>query len=104
MNQSFYFELMLTMTEAQISGFQLVDIYKSIYFRSFLKVASNDGSSSDNVYNEWLKLADMELAIELRSAGFTSALSRYIDSLVELHSMYRSAGFPVDYFDCLFFC
>jgi polyhydroxyalkanoate synthase len=90
------------MTEAQISGFQLVDIYNSIYFRSFLKAASNDGSSSDNVYNEWLKLADMELAIELRSAGFTSALSRYIDSLVELYSMYRSAGFPVDYFDWLF--
>ncbi len=54
------------------------------------------------LYKTWLKLTDKELQKELKSEHFTSLLSKYVDSLIELHSAYRRiAGYPIDYLDRL---
>lgn len=100
-----YLELMAAVVEAQIRGFKLMSIYNIVYLRAFQKMTgdNDDGTSTTkSFYKQWLRHVDKELERELRSAGFTSALSRYMDSLVELHSTYRRAGFPADYFDWLF--
>ena len=49
-----------------------------------------------------VKIMDKEFDKELKSMSFTSLLSKYIDSIVDLHSLYRRTGFPVDYLDWLF--
>src|ERR687891_432299 len=53
-------------------------------------------------YNAWLKIMDKEFDKELKSMSFTSLLSKYIDSIVDLHSLYKRIGFPMDYLDWLF--
>jgi len=48
-------------------------------------------------YDRWLKSMDKEFDIALRSDEFLSSLSEYVSSLVDLHSVYKQAGYPVDY-------
>jgi polyhydroxyalkanoate synthase len=45
---------------------------------------------------------DKEFDKELKSISFMSSLSKYIDSVIDLHSLYRRIGFPVDYVDWMF--
>ena len=100
-----YFQLVFN------NGIQLFNYYNSIYFRTFqqvLKKKEEEGESSsklddiENFYNAWLKIMDREFDKELKSISFTSLLSKYIDSVTDLHSLYRRIGFPVDYFDWMF--
>ncbi|WP_228369142.1 alpha/beta fold hydrolase [Candidatus Nitrososphaera gargensis] len=56
----------------------------------------------ESIYNKWLKNVDEELEAELKSEHFTSLLSRYTRLLLEQRSIFRKAGYPVDYLDRLF--
>jgi polyhydroxyalkanoate synthase subunit PhaC len=104
-----YFQLIPKSTEVFNNGIQLFNYYNSIYFRTFQQVLKRketektDGSSKlDDIeafYNAWLKIMDKEFDKELKSISFMSSLSNYIDSIIDLHSLYRRAGFPVDYID-----
>ncbi|HEX6029739.1 MAG TPA: hypothetical protein VFY64_11930, partial [Nitrososphaeraceae archaeon] len=106
-----YFQLIPKSTELFNNSIQLFNYYNSIYFRTFqqvLKKKEEEGESSsklddiENFYNAWLKIMDREFDKELKSISFTSLLSKYIDSVTDLHSLYRRIGFPVDYFDWMF--
>ena len=113
MNQTLsYFQLIPKSTEVFNNGIQLFNYYNSIYFRTFQQVLKRketqkaDGSSKlDNIeafYNAWLNTMDKEFDKELKSIPFMSSLSKYIDSVIDLHSLYRRTGFPVDYVDWMF--
>jgi polyhydroxyalkanoate synthase len=54
------------------------------------------------IYNRWLKNTDEQLEVELKSEHFVSLLSRYVQSLIELRSAFKKAGYPIDYLDQLF--
>src|SRR5919107_4839014 len=108
-----YFQLIPKSTELFNNSIQLFNYYNSIYFKTFQQVLKKkeeeeegDGSSEladiENFYNAWLKIMDREFDKELKSMSFTSLLSKYIDSIVDLHSLYKRTGFPMDYLDWLF--
>jgi polyhydroxyalkanoate synthase len=99
-----------TLAEACLNGLQLMNTYGSIYLRAFEEMVqekgkifggNTNGRSITALYETWIKLTDKELQKELKSEQFLSLLSKYADSLVELHSAYRVAGYPIDYFDRL---
>ena len=113
MNQTLsYLQFLPTSTEVFNIGIQLCNYYNSIYFRTFQQVLKSKepevGNKSKLVedieafYNAWLKIMDKEFDKELKSMSFTSLLSKYIDSIVDLHSLYKRTGFPMDYLDWLF--
>jgi Poly-beta-hydroxybutyrate polymerase (PhaC) N-terminus len=99
-----------TFAEACLNGLQLMNTYGSIYLRAFEEMVQEkgkifrgniNGKSITAFYETWIKLTDKELQQELKSEQFLSLLSKYADSLVELHSVCRVAGYPIDYFDRL---
>jgi polyhydroxyalkanoate synthase subunit PhaC len=103
-------QLGTTFAEAYINSLQLMNTYGSIYLRAFEELVQEKddafgknikGESITTLYKTWLKLTDKELQKQLKSEQFMSLLSKYIDSLVELHSAYRAAGYPINYFDRL---
>jgi polyhydroxyalkanoate synthase subunit PhaC len=114
MNQIFsYLQFLPTSTEVFNTGIQLCNYYNSIYFRTFQQIlknkvkkeASDKSKLADDIeafYNAWLKIMDKDFDKELKSMSFTSLLSKYIDSIVDLHSLYKKTGFPMDYLDWLF--
>jgi polyhydroxyalkanoate synthase len=107
-----YFQLIPKSTGVFNNGIQLFNYYNSIYFRTFQQVLKRketqkaDGSSKlgdiEAFYNAWLNTMDKEFDKELKSISFMSLLSKYIDSIIDLHSLYRRTGFPVDYVDWMF--
>ena len=106
-----YLQLIPKSTEVFNSGIQLCNYYNSIYFRTFQHVLNKkeaegeDNRNLDDIeafYNAWLKIMDKEFDKELKSISFTSLLSKYIDSIVDLHSLYKRIGFPMDYLDWMF--
>ena len=46
---------------------------------------------------------DRELEHELGSNQFTSTLTQYMNSTIALRSTYRRLGFPIEYYDILFY-
>jgi polyhydroxyalkanoate synthase len=91
---------------------QLYNYYNSIYFRTFQDALrkKNETEGDDKrklcnieaFYNLWLKIMDKEFDKELKSMSFTSLLSKYVDSIIDLHSLYRRTGLPVEYLDWMF--
>jgi hypothetical protein len=99
-----------TLAEACLNGLQSMNTYGSIYLRAFEEMVQEKGKIFDGntngrsitaLYETWIRLTDKELQKELKSEQFLSLLSKYADSLVELHSAYRVTGYPIDYFDRL---
>lgn len=113
-------QLTSTFLDACLYGLKLSNIYNSVYLRAFQKAVTEErkgvieaamggggkGTISYNtvesIYNKWLKNVDEELEAELKSEHFTSLLSRYTRLLLEQRSIFRKAGYPVDYLDRLF--
>jgi polyhydroxyalkanoate synthase len=115
---------MSILMNAYLDVLQLSNIYNLTYLRAFEKAlaegrkdvigeatttvmsAGNKGTLLPNklesTYNRWLKNVDIELEAELKSEHFTSLLSRYTQSLLELRSFFRKIGYPIDYFDWMF--
>lgn len=104
---------------AYLHGLRLANMYNSIYLRAFKKAFEEEReevieatmgggkgtipyNTMESIYNKWLKNVDEQLEVELKSEQFTSLLSRYTQSLLELRTFFRNAGFPVDYLDRLF--
>lgn len=116
------------MSKAYTQGYRLSSFYNSIYFDTFyealsegnrqlvetLKTKISEGNTAlidinlaifdyfSSNYDRWLKGMDKEFATVLRSDEFLSSLSEYVSSLVDLRSLYKQAGYPVDYNDILF--
>lgn len=88
-------------TEAYLNTLKLINSYSSIYLRAFEDAIKEKGGSNgrSTLYETWIKLTGKELQKELKSEHFLSLLSDYTNSLIELHSMYRTTGYPIDYFD-----
>jgi polyhydroxyalkanoate synthase len=99
----YYPDLVAKMSEVYMNSIKLTSFYNSIYLKGFQDtIEDTEGQRQDSFYNRWLKQMDRELDSELRSDTFTSLLARYVDSLVELRSVFRKAGFPVEYLDRMF--
>ena len=106
-----FFTIIPKITEIYTTGFELFSVYNSIYFKAFQASMMNRGEEleleavgNDNksFYDRWRVLSDKQLDKELKSDSFTSLLSRYMDSLVELHSTLRQLGYPVYFSRWLF--
>jgi polyhydroxyalkanoate synthase len=114
---------MLTPINAYLNGLRLSNIYNLIYLRAFEKAVAEEGKDEEaatttvmhsvnkgtpfpdklkSIYNRWLENVDNELEGELKSEHFTSLLSRYVQSLIELRSSFRKVGYPIDYLDWMF--
>ena len=94
--------LISTFTEAYLNSLHLVNSYNSIYLRAFEEAIKEKGTrGGSTLYETWIKLTGKELQKELKSEHFLSLLSDYTNSLIEMHSIYRRTGYPVDYFDRL---
>ena len=104
-----FFKIIPTLTEIYTTGFESFCIYNSIYFKAFqqasmmncgeeLELEAVENNNNNTFYDRWRVLSDKQLDKELKSDSFTSLLSRYIDSLVELHSALRQIGYPVLFF------
>src|SRR5438105_4006120 len=109
-NRVTYPQLVLTITRSYNNVLEIIHSYNLIYLRTFeenLKQQRESGSNHvqtlDAFYNSWLKLIDREIDTELKSNNFKSLLSDYTNSVVELHASYRKLGYPMDYFDWLFY-
>ena len=110
---------------AYLDGLQLSSIYNLIYLRAFEEAVAeqrmdvfgeettttvmstaNRGTLFSNklelTYNRWLNNVDKELERELKSEHFTLLLSNYTLLLLELHSLFRKIGYPIDYLDWMF--
>jgi polyhydroxyalkanoate synthase subunit PhaC len=110
----------LTLFDAYLNGLRLANIYNSIYLRAFEKAVEEEmedvieatmgggGKGTlglnwlESIYNRWLKNADEQLEVELKSEHFASLLLRYTQSLLKQRSFFRKAGYPIDYLDRLF--
>jgi polyhydroxyalkanoate synthase len=116
------------MTNAYLYGYRLSAIYNSVYIDTFygslkegnrelfedIRAKMMEGKSSltemnllafnysSSIYERWIKDMDKAFATVLRSEEFLSSLSKYVDSVVDLHSIYRQAGYPVDSMDTFF--
>lgn len=117
------------MSKVYVQGYRLSSFYNSIYLDTFyetlkegnkqliekIRTKTTKGNNTSIIemnlrifdylssnYDRWLKSMDKEFDMVLRSDEFLSSLSEYISSLVDLHSVYKQAGYPVDYMDWLF--
>jgi poly[(R)-3-hydroxyalkanoate] polymerase subunit PhaC len=79
--------------------------YMSIYIDTFLRTASDVHKLGrlDRFYDSWLSHMDRELEHELGSNQFTSTLKHYMNSIIKLRSSCRRMGFPIEYYDVLFY-
>jgi polyhydroxyalkanoate synthase subunit PhaC len=103
MNYIPYFQLIRKLADAYNNGLELNCYYNSIYFKTFhdvVKKGKGDSKLVDNTnafYNTWLEIMDKELDNQLKSDHFKSLLSKNVNSLIEIHSLYRKIGYPVDH-------
>ena len=109
-----------TFFDAYLDGLRLANTYNSIYLRAIEKAVEEEredvieatmggvdkGTISSNrlesLYNRWLKKTDEQLEGELKSEYFTSLLSKYTQSLLELRSFFKNMGYPMGYLDWMF--
>ncbi|HEY7109918.1 MAG TPA: alpha/beta fold hydrolase [Nitrososphaeraceae archaeon] len=77
----------------------------SLYFDTFLRtlIQTNKSRMWNEFYDSWLSNTDNELEHELRSIVFTKSLTQYMNSVIALRSNYRRSGFPVEFYDILFY-
>ena len=95
-------EILPRLLEAYSSWISITSYYNSIYFKAFQLVTKEEGTKQKNFYENWLQITDAELETELRSEGFTSVLSEFVNAQIELRRVMRVAGYPVHYFGWLF--
>src|SRR5919106_6643803 len=106
-------QLIPRLSEVYLNLLELYNRYNSIYFKTFQEnlksknivitvVGSNSNKKMEEFYNSWLELMDREFDTELKSSNFKITLSNFTNSLIELHSLCRKLGYPVDYLDWLF--
>ena len=79
--------------------------YMSTYVTTFLKTVSDfhERGQLNTFYDTWLSHIDKELEQELGSNRFTSTLKHYMNSTIKLRSRSRKFGFPVEFYDVLFY-
>lgn len=88
-------------SEAQFNAARLGTVYGFAYLRGFLNSLYDTRQDMD-MYSKWLSHVDKEFEATLRSKDFTSILSDYVDSMIDLRRMFRDSGYPVDYMDRMF--
>jgi len=117
------------LSKAYVQGYRLSSFYNSIYLGTFhetlregnkrlvekIRTKTTDDNNTSLIemnptifdhlssnHDRWLKSMDKEFDIVLRSDEFLFSLSEYVSSLIDLHSVYKQAGYPVDYMDWFF--
>ena len=96
-------EIAQKLTQLYLTGFSLNSIYNSTYLKDTQEASSiRKPTEENNYYDEWLSFSAKELEVKLKSQEFTSLLSQYINSLVELRTILIELGYPVYYLESLF--
>src|SRR5919198_3521722 len=106
-------QLIPKLSEVYLNLLRLYNRYNSIYFKTFQEnlksknivitvIGSNSNKKMEEFYNSWLELMDREFDTELKSSNFKIIFSNFTNSLIELRSLCRKLGYPVDYWDWLF--
>src|SRR5574341_1646809 len=89
-------------SEAQFNAARLGTVYGFAYLRGFLGALYDTHQDGRDMYTKWLSHVDSEFEAALRTEGFASILSDYVDSMIDLRRLFRDAGYPVDYMDSMF--
>lgn len=76
-----------------LSGTKLFAEYFNIYANVYSKV--NFLNFFDKVYEDWLKISDVEFDKHLRTEQFISTFNEYVESCIELHAAMERMGYPV---------
>lgn len=99
-----YPKLALKIADAYTNSVKLFSFYNTIYLKGFYDTLNEtEEKQHGSFYDRWLQNMDREFDKELRSDAFTSLLSTYVNSLVELRAALRQGGYyPVEYLDRLF--
>ena len=97
-------EIVQKLTQLYLTGFSLNSIYNSTYLNALQEASSikSKPTEENSCYDEWLRFSAKELEVKLKSREFTSLLSQYINSLVELRTILIELGYPVYYLESLF--
>ena len=90
-------EIVQKFTQLYLTGFSLNSIYNSTYLKALQEASSIKSKPTEEnyYYDEWLSFSAKELEVKLKSREFTSLLSQYINSLVELRTILIELGYPV---------
>lgn len=98
-------EIVQKLTQLYVTDFCLNSIYNSTYLKALQETSSirSKPREENNYYAEWLSFSAKELEVKLKSHEFTSLLSQYIYSLVELRTILIELGYPVYYLESLFY-
>jgi hypothetical protein len=83
------------LTQLYVTGFSLNSIYNSTYLKALQEASSirSKATEENYYYDEWLSFSTKELEVKLKSREFTSLLSQYINSLVELRTILIELGY-----------
>jgi hypothetical protein len=98
-------EIVQKLTQLYVTGFSLNSIYNSTYLKALQKALSIRSKPTEEncYYDEWLSFSAKELEVKLKSREFTSLLSQYINSVVKLRTILIELGYPVYYYESLFY-
>lgn len=80
---------------------KLMSEYDSVYLNAYKQTLqqSNDTTTPNSFYESFLNNIDGNLAVHLRSKRFTSILSSYVNSLIDLRSSCKETGLFFGNFD-----
>lgn len=99
---TFYPKLSVTWMGAINNYFDLISSYNQIYIKSYYDVLKDVSGKPNSLYELMIKKIDKELDIKLRSDDFVFLLSKFVNSFMDLRSIFKSHGYPVEYFDKIF--
>ncbi len=112
-----YFDILTNAFDAYISGTKILSKYNQAYIESYFNVLAdyqNQATEYKNFrvfnnlryllpteqsYGEWLKNTDTKLNDLLKSEEFSSSLSKYVKSNLELHRLLKAQGYPIQHFE-----
>jgi len=114
-----YFDILTNAFEALSSGTIILSKYNQAYTESYFNTLEdyqkqtaeykNLGfknrrllSSSEELYEEWLKNTDAKLSDLLKSKEFSSLLSKHVKSHLEIHRLLKAQGYPVQHFEDIY--
>lgn len=95
-----YSDFLSKVTQVQLSAIEMNEFYSSVYFKSFQE-ATVLAREHASLYKTWLDITETKLDAVLRLDSFTSTLSKFVNSLVDLLAVLRNMGYPVLYMDWL---
>ncbi len=115
-----YFDTLTNAFDAYTSGTKILSKYNQAYIESYFNVLADYQKQAteyknfrvfnnlryllptEESYGEWLKNTDTKLNDLLKSEEFSSSLSKYVNSHLELHRLLKAQGYPIQHFEDIY--